>query len=250
MRSSGAGASAGHLVPSPRGGEIGSPHFHQVVRRPEIAAALKRCTSVFMPGASQDPDGTVTVSLGAKGVVELELVASGEKWGGGRRKTSTRATGRGSTARRSTSCSAGHPGQRRRRSGDRRLRRRRAPALAAQRAILDTAAARLNEDTAKRLLLRRPLGPRPRLAPVARALPVHPHRQHRGAGRRLHRAGRQDRSAAPRRSAKLDLRLVPDMTYDGAVAALKAHLAKRGFGDVEVNPSGGYDRPAPTPTRR
>jgi len=41
--------------------------------------------------------------------------------------------------------------------------------------------------------------------------------------------------------AKLDLRLVPDMTFGGAVAALKAHLAKRGFGDIEVNPSGGYD---------
>jgi acetylornithine deacetylase/succinyl-diaminopimelate desuccinylase-like protein len=41
--------------------------------------------------------------------------------------------------------------------------------------------------------------------------------------------------------AKLDLRLVPAMTFDGAVAALKAHLAKRGFGDIEVNPSGGYD---------
>jgi acetylornithine deacetylase/succinyl-diaminopimelate desuccinylase-like protein len=46
--------------------------------------------------------------------------------------------------------------------------------------------------------------------------------------------------------AKLDLRLVPDMTFDGAVAALKAHLARRGFGDIEVNPSGGYD---PTQTR-
>src|SRR5918992_1672952 len=46
--------------------------------------------------------------------------------------------------------------------------------------------------------------------------------------------------------AKLDLRLVPDMTFDGAVAALRAHLAKRGFGDVEVNPSGGYD-PTGTP---
>jgi acetylornithine deacetylase/succinyl-diaminopimelate desuccinylase-like protein len=42
--------------------------------------------------------------------------------------------------------------------------------------------------------------------------------------------------------AKLDLRLVPAMTFDGAVAALKAHLKKkRGFGDIEVNPSGGYD---------
>jgi acetylornithine deacetylase/succinyl-diaminopimelate desuccinylase-like protein len=31
------------------------------------------------------------------------------------------------------------------------------------------------------------------------------------------------------------------MTYDGAIAALKAHLAKRGYADIEVNPSGGYD---------
>src|SRR5438309_3594692 len=66
--------------------EIGSPHFRQVVRQPEVSAALKRCTGVFMPSASQDPDGTVTVSLGAKGVVELELVASGAKWGRGPRK--------------------------------------------------------------------------------------------------------------------------------------------------------------------
>jgi acetylornithine deacetylase/succinyl-diaminopimelate desuccinylase-like protein len=31
------------------------------------------------------------------------------------------------------------------------------------------------------------------------------------------------------------------MTFDGAVTALRMHLAKRGFGDIEVNPSGGYD---------
>jgi len=46
--------------------------------------------------------------------------------------------------------------------------------------------------------------------------------------------------------AKLDLRLVPDMTADGALAALKAHLAKQGFGDIEVNMTGGYD-PNSTP---
>ena len=43
-----------------------------------------------------------------------------------------------------------------------------------------------------------------------------------------------------RAEAKLDLRLVPDMTKDEAVAKLKAHLAKRGFGDIEVIVSGGY----------
>jgi acetylornithine deacetylase/succinyl-diaminopimelate desuccinylase-like protein len=46
--------------------------------------------------------------------------------------------------------------------------------------------------------------------------------------------------------AKLDLRLVPDMTASEALAALKAHLAKRGFADIEVNMTGGYD-PNSTP---
>src|SRR5205814_10187172 len=41
--------------------------------------------------------------------------------------------------------------------------------------------------------------------------------------------------------AKIDMRLVPDMTAAGALAALKVHLAKRGFGDIEVNMTGGYD---------
>jgi acetylornithine deacetylase/succinyl-diaminopimelate desuccinylase-like protein len=41
--------------------------------------------------------------------------------------------------------------------------------------------------------------------------------------------------------AKLDLRLVPNMTAEGALAALKAHLVEHGFGDIEVHMSGGYD---------
>src|SRR5205085_4823453 len=41
--------------------------------------------------------------------------------------------------------------------------------------------------------------------------------------------------------AKIDMRLVPDMKAADALAALKAHLAKRGFGDIEVNMTGGYD---------
>jgi acetylornithine deacetylase/succinyl-diaminopimelate desuccinylase-like protein len=44
-----------------------------------------------------------------------------------------------------------------------------------------------------------------------------------------------------RAAAKLDMRLVPDMKKDDAVAALKAHLAAHGFGDLEVNVTGGYD---------
>src|SRR5450432_2881783 len=66
--------------------EIGSPHFPQIVRRPEVLAALRKCNGVYMPSAEQDLDGKVTMTLGAKGVVELELVSSGEKWGRGPRK--------------------------------------------------------------------------------------------------------------------------------------------------------------------
>src|SRR5262249_27967846 len=46
--------------------------------------------------------------------------------------------------------------------------------------------------------------------------------------------------------AKMDLRLVPDMTAEDTLKKLKAHLAKRGFGDIEVNMTGGYD-PNSTP---
>ena len=44
-----------------------------------------------------------------------------------------------------------------------------------------------------------------------------------------------------RATAKLDLRLVPDMTVADCLPKLRAHLAAHGFGDVEVNMSGGYD---------
>src|SRR5258708_17601712 len=66
--------------------EIGSPHFHQVVHRPDVLAAVKKCSGIFMPSSSQGLDGEVTVTLGAKGVVDLELISSGEKWGRGPRK--------------------------------------------------------------------------------------------------------------------------------------------------------------------
>src|SRR5579883_2274453 len=46
--------------------------------------------------------------------------------------------------------------------------------------------------------------------------------------------------------AKIDMRLVPDMKAQEALAALKAHLEKKGFGDIEVTMTGGYD-PTSTP---
>ena len=221
--------------------EIGSPHFRQVVRASEVSAALKGCTGVFMPSASQDPDGSVTVSLGAKGVVELELVASGEKWGRGPKKdvhSSNRAR-LDSTAFHLVQALAtlvtadGDPAI----DGfaDAAL-----PVSAAERAMIDAAAGRLSEASAKRLLSTdRWAHDLPWRASLERFVST-PTVNIEGlvAGY----TGPGGKTVLPHRAvAKLDLRLVPDMTFDGAVAALKAHLAKRGFGDIEVNPSGGYD---------
>jgi acetylornithine deacetylase/succinyl-diaminopimelate desuccinylase-like protein len=82
--------------------EIGSPHFPQIVRRPEVLAALRGAVGIVMPSASQGLDGQVTVTLGAKGIIECELVASGERWGRGPRQDIHSATRPASTARRGT----------------------------------------------------------------------------------------------------------------------------------------------------
>ncbi len=226
--------------------EIGSPHFRQVVQRPEVEAALSRCRGVFMPSAAQDPDGSVTMSLGAKGVVELELVASGEKWGRGpgRDVHSSNRARLDSPAFHLVQALAtlvtadGDPAI----EGFAEALR---PPSAAERAMLDAAAARTSEATAKRLLgAQRWAHDLPWRESLERFLCT-PTVNIEGlvAGY----TGPGGKTVLPHRAvAKLDLRLVPDMTYDGAVAALRAHLQKRGFGDIEVNPSGGYD-PSSTP---
>ncbi len=226
--------------------EIGSPHFHQVVRRPEVAAALGRCSGVFMPSAGQDPDGTVAVSLGAKGVVELELIASGERWGRGpgRDVHSANRARLDSPAFHlvqalATLVTAG---------GDPAIEGfadAARPPSAAERAMIDIAAERLSEETAKDLLSARrwahDLAWRDSLERLLFAPTVNIQGLIGGY------TGPGGKTVLPHRAvAKLDLRLVPDMTFDGAIAALKAHLAKHGFGDIEVNVSGGYD---PTGTR-
>ncbi|HUD72637.1 MAG TPA: M20/M25/M40 family metallo-hydrolase [Dongiaceae bacterium] len=221
--------------------EIGSPHFHQVIERPEVAAALKKCDGVFMPSASQDPDGSVTVALGAKGVVELELVATGERWGRGPGKdvhSSNRARLDSPAfhlvqALNTLVTADGDPAI----DGFAAAAR---PASPAEKAILDNAAAKLSEATAKEMMKVEHWAHDEAWRPSLERFLFTPTVNIEGlvAGY----TGPGGKTVLPHRAvAKLDLRLVPDMTFDAAVAALKAHLAKRGFGDIEVNPSGGYD---------
>src|SRR5947199_2837557 len=134
--------------------EIGSPHFRQVVNHPEVAAALRKTVGVVMPGAGQDPDGNVSVLLGAKGVVEVELIASGEMWGRGPGidvHSSNRARLESPAfhlvqALATLVNADGDPAI----DGFGREAR---PPTAEQKRMLDAAAQRLSEDTAKRLLV-------------------------------------------------------------------------------------------------
>lgn len=66
--------------------EIASPHFGEIVNNPDVFPYMKSCIGVMLPSASQALDGSVQVEAGAKGVVELELVSSGEAWGRGPKK--------------------------------------------------------------------------------------------------------------------------------------------------------------------
>ena len=63
--------------------EIGSPNFKDVVFKPQVEAALRKCLGIIIPLGNQELDGSVELDLGAKGIVEMELVSSGEKWGRG-----------------------------------------------------------------------------------------------------------------------------------------------------------------------
>lgn len=221
--------------------EIGSPHFKQIIERPEVTAALKRCIGVFMPSAEQDPDGSLTVSLGAKGIVELELMSTGEKWGRGPKKdvhSSLRAILDSPSfhlvqALATLVTTDGDPAIEG--FADAAL-----PPSSEQKQMLATAAKRLDEPTFKKMLS---------ADRWARDLPWQQNLERllftstvNIEGLVAGYTGPGGKTVLPHKAvAKLDLRLVPNMTFDGAVASLKAHLAKKGFGDLEVKPSGGYD---------
>lgn len=227
--------------------EIGSPHFPQVVRRPEVLSAFKRCDGVFMPFAAQGLDGQVTITLGAKGVVELELVSTGERWGRGPKldihsSNKARVDSPAWHLVQALNTLVSPDGNSPAIEGYTNQVR---PLSDADKKMIAEAAARLNEDEAKKQM-----GVQHWINDVSwrealELLVARPTVNIEGLVGGY--TGPGGKTILPHKAvAKLDLRLVPDMTAAGALAALKAHLAKHGFGDIEVNMSGGYD-PTSTP---
>jgi len=227
--------------------EIGSPHFPQIVRRPEVMAALKHSTGIFMPSAEQDLDGKVIMTLGAKGVIELELVSSGERWGRGPRKDvhSSNKARLDSPAWHLVEALATLVSKDGNDPAIDGFADKARPISERERTMITEAARRLDEQTAKKQL-----GVEHWVHDVGwqEALELWQSRPTVNIeGLVGGYTGPGGKTILPHRAvAKLDLRLVPDMTATEALAALKAHLAKRGFGDIEVNMTGGYD-PNSTP---
>jgi acetylornithine deacetylase/succinyl-diaminopimelate desuccinylase-like protein len=227
--------------------EIGSPHFPQIVRRPEVTAALRRCTGIFMPSAEQDLDGTVTMTLGAKGVVELELVSSGERWGRGPRHDvhSSNKARIDSPAWHLVEALVTLVSPDGNDPAIEGFADNARPLSASEKAMIADAARRMNEGSAKRQLGVEHWVHDVSWEQALELLVSRPTVNIEGLVGGY--TGPGGKTILPHRAvAKIDMRLVPDMKAGEALAALKAHLVKRGFGDIEVNMTGGYD-PNSTP---
>ncbi len=222
--------------------EIGSPHFSQIVRRPEVLDALKKCSGIFMPSAEQDLDGQVTITLGAKGVIELELVSSGEKWGRGPRKdihssNKARVDSPAWHLVQALTTLVSPDGNEPAIEGFADKAR---PLSAEEKAMIAHAARRLDENVAKKQMGVEHWVQDVSWQEALELLESRPTVNIEGLVGGY--TGPGGKTILPHRAvAKLDLRLVPDMKASEALAALKAHLAKHGYGDIEVNMTGGYD---------
>jgi acetylornithine deacetylase/succinyl-diaminopimelate desuccinylase-like protein len=222
--------------------EIASPNFHEIVQAPEVLAALKRCDGIIIPSAWQGKDGSTSINLGAKGPLEFQLIASGERWGKGPKgdiHSSLHAQVDSPVwhlvqALNTLVEADGHTP-----AIDGWFENVR-PLTAREKELIAQTAASQSEEQAKAAFgVKMWINNEPWQQSLER-LASQPTVNIQGlvAGY----TGPGGKTVLPGRAeAKLECRLVPNQTKKEAEAKLKAHLAKRGFGDIEVVVSGGYD---------
>lgn len=221
--------------------EVASTNFAQVVAVPEVQAALAKTIGVFIPTAAQSKDGSANITLGAKGAVEFQLVVGGEtsdKYP----KTDIHSSNyariespawRLVKALDTLVADDGHT-----------------PAidgwfenvqpLTARQKELIAESARLNPEAQEKALLGigRWINDEDYITSLERFY-SQPTVNIQGLVSGY--TGEGGKTVLPGRAeAKLEFRLVPNMTRAEAVEKLEAHLARRGFDDVRVTVSGGY----------
>ena len=221
--------------------EIASPNFPTVIADPEVTAALKKSVGVFIPTTTQDADGNAGITLGAKGAVEFQLIVGGEtsdKYPKTDIHSSNHARVESPAWRlvKALDTLVADDGHTPTIDGwfenVQPLTARQKELIAQRVATSDEAEVKKglgvgrwinNEDfqTSSERFLSQPTVNIQGLVSG-----------YMGVGGKTVLPGRAE--------AKLEFRLVPNMTKDEAVTKLKAHLAKRGFDDVKVNVSGGY----------
>jgi len=221
--------------------EIASPNFHEVIANPEVQAAMSKAVGVFIPGAGQESNGATSIDLGAKGAIELQLISSGEHWGRGPAKD----------VHSSLMAIVDSPAWRLVKALDTLVAddghtpaidgwfENVAPLTARQKELIAQGVKNSNEaETKAQLGVKQWIDNEDYLTASYR-LAQQPTVNIQGLVSGY--TGPGGKTVLPGRAeAKIDLRLVPNMTKDEAVSKLKAHLAKRGFSDIIVNVSGGY----------
>ena len=227
--------------------EIASPNFPKAISHPDVLATMERCIGVFIPSASQSPEGTSTLTLGAKGAVELELISSGERWGRGPTKD----------IHSSNYARVDSPAWRLVQALDTLMKPdghtiavegwydNVQPLSPREKALIAETAKRTSEDEVKKQLgVSRWINDEPWQQALER-LASQPTINIQGlvAGY----TGPGGKTILPHRAAaKMEFRLPPAMTKEEAIAKFTAHLKKHGFEDLEVKVTGGY---GPTSTR-
>ncbi|MBI2812831.1 MAG: M20/M25/M40 family metallo-hydrolase [Opitutae bacterium] len=222
--------------------EIGSPNIRQIVYQPHVQAALAKTIGVILPMGTQGIDGGVTVNLGAKGVIEVELTSDGQAWGRGPMRDthssfkamvdsplwhlvqglSTLVTPDGNT-----------------------------PLIDG---IFENVRPLTEEEKVQIANAARKLTPRQYQAASGATkwiddLPFQAALERLTSQPTVNIEGIHGGYTGPggktilphRASAKLDLRLVPNQTAEEVLGKLKAHLVKHGYGDIDVNFTGGYN---------
>jgi len=227
--------------------EDGSPHFGEAVHRADVQAALAGCQAINMPSASQTLDGNVDITLGAKGVVQVELRASGERWGRGPKRDIH------SGMRPAVDSPIYHlvlalaslvtpDGVDPAIDG---MEAKVRPLSDFEKKLVADVAARRDEKTFQKEFSiehwARDLSYRESLERLSGRPTVNI--QGLVAGYQ----GPAGKTILPHAGvAKLDIRLVPDLKAEDVLKMLRAHLDKRGFADIEIVNQGSYD-PNTTP---
>jgi acetylornithine deacetylase/succinyl-diaminopimelate desuccinylase-like protein len=221
--------------------EIASPNFPTIVSQPEVASALRKTAGVFIPSASQNKQGVAGISLGAKGAVEFQLIVGGEtseKYPKADVHSSNHARVESPAWRLVKALDTlvaddGHTP-----AIDGWFENVR-PLTARQKELVAIGISSASEADAKAALGVGQWINNEDFRTSSERFLSQPTVNIQGLVSGY--TGQGGKTVLPGRAeAKLEFRLVPDMTKEEAVTKLKRHLEKRGFDDVKVVVSGGY----------